>query len=104
MVKVHQGALEADLDPDEISLVSAYIISSINVYEQLFREVRDGILDRRALDEFGGQIVFRFPFCRAAWSFSREIFSASFVEYVERKHELAPRAGSSDPRTEADAP
>jgi len=89
MVKVYRGALEADLEDDEVSLVSSYTISVAAIYEQLFREVRDGVLEQRALDEFVGRGIFDLPFYRAGWAFHRQVLGRPFVEYVEKLHGLA---------------
>jgi len=88
MVKVFRGAMEEDLDEDERALVSSYVISSATIYEQLFREVRDGILDERALDEYPGRIVFDLPFFRAGWPLIRTTLGGPFVQFAEGRHGL----------------
>jgi hypothetical protein len=89
MVKVYGGALESDLDSDEISLANSYVISVAAITAQLFREVNDGVLDRRALDGFVGQGIFGLPFYRANWALHRRVLDPLFVTYVEEKHGLA---------------
>jgi hypothetical protein len=95
MVKVYEGALERDLAPDEIALVSSYTISVAAITEQLYREVRDGVLEQRALDDFVGQAIFGLPFYRAGWDFHRRVLGPGFVDYVEKKHNLGPTAQST---------
>jgi hypothetical protein len=62
-----------------------------NVYEQVFREVRAGVLDQRALEEFFvGRFLFESQFFRTKWAeFLRHLWSDSFVEWVERTHDMS---------------
>jgi hypothetical protein len=89
MVRVFGGCTAADLNEDEVSLVTSYVISSATIYEQLFREVRDGILDPRALEEYPGRIVFGLPFFRAEWPLIKSTLSAPFAQFAEGRHDLA---------------
>jgi hypothetical protein len=88
MVKVYRGALEPDLEPDEVGLVSSYTISVAAITAQLFREVNDGVLDQKALNDFVGQGIFLLPFYRSNWALHRQILDPGFVQYVEKKHGL----------------
>jgi hypothetical protein len=96
MVKVYQGALEPDLHEDEVSLVSAYTIAVSKIYEQLFREVRAGLLDDAALDDIVGESIFAIPFYRAGWSFHRRVLDPAFVRWVEQRYELSPSGAAQD--------
>lgn len=103
MLKVFQGALEADLDEDEFCLVSSYSISAAAIYQQLFREVQDGILAEHALDEFPGRVVFDLPFFHAGWPVTRRTLGGPFVEFAEGRHDL-PRESVLAESGTADAP
>ena len=86
---VLEGAEPRDLSADGAQLMDVYLISVCNMYEQLFREVSDGVLDTRFLSEFVGGSMFQFPFTRATWYSMRQRLGPSFVEYVEKKHDLS---------------
>ena len=88
MMKVHKGALHADLNEDEQALANSFIVSALQIYEQLFREVRSGILDPLALDEFPGHSSFRMSYFREQWRFYREILTSPMVEHLEEKYDL----------------
>lgn len=76
------------MDKDEESLVNSFLISSLQIYEQLFREVESGILDPVALDEFPGHSGFHLPFFKAQWPFYRMILTSPVVEHLEEKYDL----------------
>lgn len=88
--RVMQGDDVASFEIDDASIMTAYMASVGNVYEQVFREVRSGVLDQRALEEFFvGRFLFESPFFRTKWSaFLKHLWSDSFVEWVERTHDM----------------
>ena len=88
MSMVHGGGLQADLNKDEQALVNSFLISSLQIYEQLFREVRSGILDPVALNDFPGHSAFRLPFFREQWPFYSKILTPSMVQHLEEKYQL----------------
>lgn len=91
ITRVMQGEDVSSCELDDASIMTAYMASVGNVYEQLFREVRDGVLDQRALDEFFvGRFLFESPFFRTKWTeFLRDLWSDSFVEWVEETHDMS---------------
>ena len=89
MRKILNGASRAELEPDQRTVLDFYLISITNIQEQLFREIRAGILERDALD-FGGAGLFRLPFYRSSWPLYRGYLSSSFVTEFESKYELDP--------------
>jgi len=88
MSKVHGGSLQSDLDHDEQALVNSWMVSALQIYEQLFREVKSGILDPVALDEFPGHSAFGMPFIKEQWPFYRRILTPATVEHMEKKYGL----------------
>ena len=88
MSKLFSGGLQADLSEDQQALVNSWAISAFQIYEQLFREVRSGILDPIALDEFPAHTAFRLPFIKEQWPFYRMILTPPVVEYLEGKYDL----------------
>ena len=80
--RVIGGASPDDLDSDQVQLVEIYLISVFNCYEQLFREVRRGVLEEKALSEFGGRFLFALPFTLGRWPGMRQRLGPLFVEYI----------------------
>jgi hypothetical protein len=86
--RVISGASPEDLDPDQTQLVEIYLISVLNCYEQLFREVSRGVLEEEALSEWGGRFLFELPFTLGRWSGMRQRLGLSFVEYIESSFDM----------------
>jgi hypothetical protein len=86
--RVVDGASPDDLDSDQTQLVEIYLISVLNCYEQLFREVSRGVLEEEALSEWGGRFLFELPFTRGRWSGMRQRLGLSFVEYIESTFDM----------------
>ncbi|HEY5646866.1 MAG TPA: hypothetical protein VIS76_13025 [Pseudomonadales bacterium] len=84
-----EQAQHADLAPDDALALDMYQISITNLYEQLFREVREGILDERMLSEFGAKPVIESEYYRSwVWPRYRAAFGPSFADYFEKRFEL----------------
>lgn len=60
----------------------------VQIYEQLFREVRTGILDPAALDEYPGASTFLLPFFKEQWPVYQRILLPAFTEFQEEKYNL----------------
>jgi len=88
--KAIEGTERADLDPDSRVLLDLYFVSVTNIYEQLSREVREGILSESALD-FGGKGLFELPFYRTSWPILKPFLSSSFTEDFEKRYCLDPK-------------
>jgi hypothetical protein len=86
--RVIEGSSPEELDSDEIRLVEIFMISVLNCYEQLFREVRRGVLEEAALSEFGGNFLFQLPFLRGRWQGMRQRLGPPFVEYIESTFDM----------------
>jgi hypothetical protein len=68
MTKIYGGALSHNLSKDESSLVNSFIVSLIQVYEQMFHEVEAGVLEVSELDEFSGATtLFQQAYVREMW-------------------------------------
>jgi len=87
--KALEGTERADLDPDSRVLLDLYFVSVTNIYEQLSREVREGVLSESALD-FGGKGLFELPFYRTSWPILKPFLSSSFTEHFEQRYSLDP--------------
>ena len=93
-----EGAERSELEPDEAIALDVYLISITNLYEQLFREVREGVLDDRAMKDFGAQNLLTMPYYQSSWEVYRPNFGPSFVEYFESSFEVGAKSLSSDER------
>ncbi len=87
--KAIEGQERAVFEPDDRVLLDLYFVSVTNIYEQLVREVREGILDEQALD-FGGKGLFELPFYRTSWPILRPFLSSAFVGDFEKRYSLDP--------------
>ena len=87
--KVIEGQERPKFEPDDRVLLDLYLVSVTNLYEQLMREVREGILDEQVLD-FGGKGLFELPFYRTSWPILKPFLSSTFVVDFEKRHALDP--------------
>jgi hypothetical protein len=87
--KAIEGQERPDFEPDERVLLDFYLVSVTNIYEQLTREVREGVLDEESLD-FGGKGLFELPFYRTSWPILKPFLSSSFTADFEKRYSLDP--------------
>jgi hypothetical protein len=87
--KIMQGAERPDIEPDERTLIDFYLISITNLYEQLAREIRSGVVGVEALD-FGATGCFKLPYYRTSWAAYKEFLSTEFVKEFEERFDLDP--------------
>lgn len=93
-----QGATRDEFGADERVVLDGYLISVANIYEQLAREVREGILNSEKVG-FGAQGLFLLPYFRTSWSYYRENLSPTFVDEIE-KSRFMDRSEAGERRTE----
>jgi len=93
-----EGVERSALEPDEAMVLDVYLVSITNLYEQLFREVREGVLDESAMRDFGAQSLLMTAYYRSSWEIYRPTFGPSFVEFFERNFEVATKGPSADDR------
>ena len=94
MRQVLAGAIRKDISVEEKSPMDAYLISVTNVYEQLNREVREGILGPDAYKNFGARGLILTPYYRDSWCRYRHYLSENFVDDFEKRFELDPNKGT----------
>ena len=87
--KAIEGTERAGFDSDSRVLLDLYLVSVTNIYVQLWREVREGILSQQALD-FGAQELFEMPFYRTSWPILKPFLSSSFTDDFEKRYSLDP--------------
>jgi hypothetical protein len=87
--RVRTGAVRSDFAPDAQVHLDFYFISVANLYEQIFREIREGILDDRAIHDFGAKALFGTPYFRTSWQNLSGNLGKSFVPFFEAEFELA---------------
>ena len=85
MTKLFNGGLQADLSAEEQALVNSWMISALQIYEQLFREVKTGILSPDALDEFPGHSIFSLDFTKEQWPYFRTILTPTVVAHIKER-------------------
>lgn len=87
--KAIEGAERQEFGPEDRVLLDLYFVSVTNIYEQLTREVREGILGEQALD-FGGKGLFELPFYRTSWPILKPFLSSPFTEEFEKRYGFDP--------------
>jgi hypothetical protein len=87
--KAIEGRERPEFKPDDRVLLDLYLVSVTNIYEQLSREVREGVLDEQSLD-FGGNGLFELPFYRTSWPILKPFLSSSFAANFEKRYSLDP--------------
>jgi hypothetical protein len=75
----------ADLEDDECVIVDWYIVSVLNIYEQIYREIREGNLKENAISDFAGKSFIHRRYFRSSWGMYKESLGDSFVSYFEAK-------------------
>jgi hypothetical protein len=66
-----------------------------NIYEQLAREVSEGVLDATSM-AFGAKGMFLLPYYRTSWSFYRQNLSPRFVADFEGKYSMGASTTPTD--------
>ena len=66
--RVFRGASRAEFNEEERAVLDAYMVSVTNLFEQLAREVREGIIDSDAFDNFGGYGLINTHYYKTSWS------------------------------------
>lgn len=69
---------------EETYVLDLYMVSLTNIYEQLFREVREGILPERALLDFGARNILSSRYYQESWPGIKQNFGTSFVRHFEK--------------------
>ena len=87
--QIYEGAVRSELDPLARAEMDFYLVSVTNLFEQLAREVQEGILDETTLD-FGGKELFSSPYYRTSWPIYRQYLTAGFAEEFEARYDLDP--------------
>jgi hypothetical protein len=94
MIKLYEGKLANDMEVDEISLLNSYMVSYLNVYEQLYREVQADVLKEDAFNEFTSSI-FKQAYFKEAWSsYLSNIFPPGFVAFMQGQFNLVAQSDS----------
>lgn len=87
--KAIEGKARSEFAPEDRVLLDLYFVSVTNIYEQLLREQREGVLGTDTLD-FGGKSLFELPFYKTSWPILRPFLSTSFVVEFEKQNGLDP--------------
>jgi len=90
----------ASLQPADRVVVDLYLLSITNIFEQMVREVNEGVLDDAAIDSVGAQAIFDLPYYRSSWPFYARWLSHSFVAFAEDRFGLDSSPERLPPRRE----
>lgn len=83
------GKLPSDLHDEDALILDVYLVCITNLYEQIFREVREGILDDIAMGEFGARFWFGTPYYRANWPIYKQSFGPTFSDNLEQRFDVS---------------
>jgi hypothetical protein len=86
--KILNGAQRTELEPNERTALDYYLVSACNIYDQLSREMNEGILGSNARD-FGGKGLFELPYFAESWPLYKQHLSSKFVAEMERDFDLS---------------
>ena len=81
--KVIQGKSRVDLGDDESLVVDSYLISLTNIFAQLSREIREGVLPSGAVDNFSGRDLLKSPYYKDSWPLFKNAFDPLYVKEYE---------------------
>jgi len=89
LVPAMNGSSRGEIVPKFALVLDVYLVSVTNIYEQLYREIREGILDESILSEFGAGFWFHTTYYKESWPIYRRSFGSSFAEEFEQRFDLA---------------
>ena len=92
---VYAGALRAEIDPQHLFVIDSYMVSITNIFEQLYREQQEKIIDERALADNSVAPIFHSPYYRSSWHLYKRAYGTSFVQDFEKQFNLSESAKSS---------
>jgi hypothetical protein len=86
MAKLFQGGAErTDFDEDEQIVLDFYFVSITHIYEQLYREVVEGVLKDGSVDNFAGHSLLTTRFFQTSWVRYKRNVDPGFAEYFDEK-------------------
>ncbi|MFK7977142.1 MAG: hypothetical protein AB8C02_13490 [Halioglobus sp.] len=81
---MNEDADRTGCDTDECMALDMYLISILNIYEQIYREIREGTLKEDAIHDFGAKALIMLPYFRGSWFLYKHSLGPSFVSYFEQ--------------------
>ena len=94
--QIFEGATREDVTEDDRFLIGFYLLSTAQSYDQLFREVQEGVLPPRVLDEFSGGPLFSTPYFRSSWHVFRNFIPGTLAVHMEERFDLGERRTDGD--------
>ena len=88
--RVLSGENRSEFNEEEKAVLDAYLISVTNLYEQIFREILEGVIDPDAYEYFGGKGLLRSQYYKTSWPVYRRYLSEKFNDEFENIFNLDP--------------
>ena len=85
---VYNGASRTDLDREQQFVIDSYMVSITNIFEQLHREVGEGIISSHVLADNSIIPLFESPYYRSSWHLYKRAYGSSFVNDFEGRFNL----------------
>jgi hypothetical protein len=98
--QVLEGATREEIAEEDRFLIGFYLLSTAQSYDQLFREVQEGVLTPRVLEEFSGTQLFSTPYFRSSWHVLRNFVPRTLAVHMEERFDLGPSRVVEDPPVE----
>jgi len=89
LVRSGSGTRLTDLAEDDREAFLLRIAATFRVFETIYHQVNEGVLDSEALDMLWGRDTGSTPLFRDAWAQLRGSYRAEFRTFVERRYGLA---------------
>ena len=88
--RMAEGELRADFNSDDQMRIDVTAMSTLRIWESLFRGVQVGIVDEELLNPLGGAgpSPFDYPYFIESWPFYRGGFTEDFASYFEARRGL----------------
>ena len=93
--RVLRGESRSEFNEEERGVLDAYMISITNLYQQIAREIHEGVLEVDAYTNFTGKGFFGTNYYKTSWPLFKEYLSKEFTDEFEKVFELDPNIESS---------
>jgi hypothetical protein len=93
--RVLRGESRSGFNEEERGVLDAYMISITNLYQQIAREIREGVLEVDAYTNFTGISFFGTNYYKTSWPLFKDYLGKVFTDELEKVFQLDPKIESS---------
>ena len=88
--RVLRGEVRSSFNEEERAVLDAYMISITNLLQQIYREVRIGIVEKDAYSNFTGASFFDSNYYKTSWPLYKHYLNRDFASDLEAEFQLDP--------------